>query len=94
VLVYFGHFFHKSSPHILATFFPRFRLCIIFLQNNELGYTLGDFFTDSSRHPDPSDHLKKIVVLCFAGLQRGAFSNAKMMHTPGVNVMIALNVTQ
>jgi hypothetical protein len=35
---------------IFVMLFPRFGLCINF-DKNELGYTLGDFFTPSSGHP-------------------------------------------
>jgi hypothetical protein len=47
-----GSFFNcKSSPHFFATFRLGTDHMLIFKKTG-LGYTLGDFFTDSSGHPD------------------------------------------
>jgi hypothetical protein len=37
--------------HISGLLFPQYQLCIN-LEKNWLGYNLGDFFTNSSGHPD------------------------------------------
>jgi hypothetical protein len=53
VIICFGQFFlnFRTSPHFLLLFPPKYILCINF-DKNGLGYILGDFFTNSSGHPD------------------------------------------
>jgi hypothetical protein len=51
LFVYFGQFFNcKRSPKIWATFFPG-KINLIILAPMGLGFSLGDFFTNSSGHP-------------------------------------------
>jgi hypothetical protein len=54
VIVYIGQFFesYKSSTTCWATFCYG-KSCILFWTKTGLGYTLGDFFTNSSGHPGP-----------------------------------------
>jgi hypothetical protein len=40
----------QKDPKFFGYFFPRIKLWVSFTQN-DLGYTMGDFFTSSSGHP-------------------------------------------
>jgi hypothetical protein len=49
------HFKLLEIAHILGLFFPSLELALI-VTKNRLGYSLGDFFTNSSGHPVPTGH--------------------------------------
>jgi hypothetical protein len=53
VIYYFGQLIenYKNSPQCGTTFLTA-RILQYFGQKNGLGYILGDFFTNSSGHPD------------------------------------------
>jgi hypothetical protein len=54
----------QKYPYLWTTFFHD-KKCIFILSKNELGYILGDFFTNSSGHPDIS--LLLTYVYLFVG---------------------------
>jgi hypothetical protein len=53
---YFGYFFVKitfrNSANIYWAPFFHGKICALIFTRNGLGYILGDFFTNSSGHPD------------------------------------------
>jgi hypothetical protein len=61
-IVYFEQFFVncKSSPQFWATLSHSLGYALI-LAKNGLGYILGEFFSNSSGHPDPEGrvHIQK-----------------------------------
>jgi hypothetical protein len=63
VTVCFGQFFenNRNSQHFWKTFFTEKNILI--LAKNELGFVLGDFFTNASGHPEQKPHLKFDSVL-------------------------------
>jgi hypothetical protein len=71
----FGKWFekYKSSAHLRGTFSPWYQLCIHF-EKNGLGYILGDFFINSSGHPDhninPVNMAPIIIKFIFGNLYR------------------------
>jgi hypothetical protein len=50
----------EKSKVFLARFWRR-KSCVLILTKSELGYTLGDFFANSSGHPDRNLH----YVVCY-----------------------------
>jgi hypothetical protein len=55
MIVYFGVVLFQvkvEMAHFSGLHFPRLKFCINF-DINVLGYVLGDFFANSSGHPDP-----------------------------------------
>jgi hypothetical protein len=60
-IVCFGQFFknYTSSPKLWATLFQRIDYVLI-LTKNGLGYSLGDFFTNSSGLPEVIIHRSRL----------------------------------
>jgi hypothetical protein len=63
--------------HNFGYFFPRFQHCILILAKYGFRYNLGDFFTNSSGHPDV-DLLLAILTIVRRQIRR--FSSKAMLH--------------
>jgi hypothetical protein len=52
-----------ERDQVFGTFFPQKNKCIRFDRKNGLGYSLGDFFTNSSGHPADRFSQKMTIIL-------------------------------
>jgi hypothetical protein len=70
-----GSFLLLAWPKFMAYLFPQSKLCITFEQKLGLGYSWGEFFTNSSGHPATFMHYSLLDILTATSLMENAVSS-------------------